>query len=417
MNRVLVVEDSPTIAMMLKNRLENGLGWTADVAHSFQQAMLLLNAHSCDYSVALLDLSLPDAPTGAVVDPVLELGIPVIVFTGEYDDHIQDQMWGKRVAEYVIKAGQDAVDRIISVVMQLDRNPDIKVLVVDDSHVTLKHIVSLLHQHRYNVVCANNGRQALEMLGANPDVKLVITDCDMPEMDGFTLIREIRGKKNARELPILGMSAHDNKHMSAHFIKCGANDYISKPFSPDEFYCRISQNLEIARYVSEIQEAAFRDFLTGLRNRHYFWKFAPQACEDIRKNGKLTGLAVLDADFFKKVNDTHGHEAGDAVLEGIGKILSTHFSDGAILARFGGEEFSILFAVADAQSALQTMENVRMAVAAQMFRHHQRPISITISAGLCVSKVLPLEKMLDYADAAMYRAKDLGRNQCILVES
>jgi diguanylate cyclase (GGDEF)-like protein len=235
----------------------------------------------------------------------------------------------------------------------------------------------------------------------------------MPEMDGFSLIRKIRSQKSAHELPIIGMSGHFNKNLSAHFMKCGANDYMGKPFSPDEFYCRITQNLEMAKYIREIRDAAFHDFLTGLQNRHYFWKFAPQMCDNARKDGAFLALALIDVDFFKHVNDTYNHEAGDAVLKWIGNTMTAYFGPETIFARFGGEEFCVLFPTPDEEYAFSIMDRFRETVAAQIIHYQQLSLSITVSIGICVSKEYSPERMIECADNAMYQAKNSGRNRCV----
>ncbi|MDF5058909.1 diguanylate cyclase, partial [Vibrio parahaemolyticus] len=167
----------------------------------------------------------------------------------------------------------------------------------------------------------------------NPDITLVLTDHDMPVKDGITMVRELRRKWDKNQLAILGLSGSNSKTMTARFLKAGANDFLYKPFNQEEFFCRIHQLLDIKDATSELFKMANQDALTGLWNRRFL--FEQPHVENAQRN-----IAMLDIDFFKQVNDTYGHEGGDAVLVMIANILKIYFPND-IVARLGGEEFCI----------------------------------------------------------------------------
>ena len=130
--------------------------------------------------------------------------------------------------------------------------------------------------------------------------------------------------------------------MSARFIKVGANDFITKPFQPEEFYCRVTQNIDLIEKTQALVDAATKDFLTGLYNRRFFFEKGVGKLERARRERKSVALAMLDIDHFKSVNDTYGHDVGDEVLQVVSKTLQDSARADDLVARLGGEEFCVL---------------------------------------------------------------------------
>ncbi len=254
MPNVLLVEDSPILATLFRKKIEADLGFNVTVADSYSGALSILNSGESGFFAGLLDLNLPDAPNGEIVDLVLSKNIPSIVFTGMFQDNIRKMMWDKGIVDYVIKGGTHNLEYVCSLIYRLHQNCSVKVLVVDDSATSRKYISALLKIHKYLVYEAGDGREALDMLDKNPDIKMVITDYNMPNMDGFELTREIRSKFEKEKMAVIGVSAQGNENLSAQFIKNGASDFITKPFNREEFYCRLMQNITMIDYVLEIED-------------------------------------------------------------------------------------------------------------------------------------------------------------------
>ncbi|MEW5773944.1 MAG: diguanylate cyclase [Thermodesulfobacteriota bacterium] len=415
MPRVLLVEDSKMLAQVLLDKLVNTLGLDVAWASSLAETRKLLEEGSPeDYFAALLDLNLPDAPEGQVVDYVRGKGLASIVFTSELRPEVREEFWGKGIVDYVFKEGLHNLDYVLGMVARLERNPGITVLVVDDSSMARKHMAELLRIHRLQVLEAQEGPEALRLLEAHPQIKLVITDYNMPRMDGCQLTKAIRRTRSRDELAIIGVSAEGDKTLSAQFIKNGANDYLNKPFIIEEFYCRVNQNIETLEHMATIRRLSNSDPLTGLSNRRHFFHAAKEGCGRAASAACMPGLGMLDLDHFKQVNDTYGHEAGDKVLVHVAQLIRRHFSRD-IVARFGGEEFCVLVEAQEGSSLLDRFEELRRAVEQSPVDIGGQSIHVTASIGVCT---VPgsLEDMLRDADKALYAAKNAGRNRVVEAE-
>lgn len=409
-NTVLIVEDSTTFSGLLQRRISQSLGLPTLIAGNLAEAKELVSDHFDEIFVALLDLNLPDAPDGEVIAPVLAYGIPAIVFTGTYSDEVRESVLARNVLDYVTKESAEDLNYLLKLINRLQKNRTTKVLVVDDSSTTRLYIMNLLRLRKYQAFEAGSGKQALELLEKHPDIRMVITDYNMPEMDGFELTRKIRSRFSREQLAIIGISAQGSGAMSAQFLKKGANDFLIKPFVNEEFFCRIEQNLELMEYIEEIHFLSQRDYLTGLGNRRYFFESAPKLQAAAKREGKPVSVTMLDIDHFKKVNDSFGHDGGDAALKHIALTLREFEAPHTLVARFGGEEFCIVF-IDDCGDASQRIESLRQKVAASPVPWQDGQFSITVSLGHLCSHANDLEEMLVKADELLYRAKQNGRNR------
>jgi len=410
MSRVLVVEDSRTFSALLSRRIVQELGHQVVVAATLAQASEVL-AQDADFLAALLDINLPDAPNGEVVDLVLGHGIPSIVFTGEMDNELRERFWAKHIVDYVLKQNLENVQYMLSLIERLARNPSIKVLVVDDSQSARHALSQLLRVHRYQVLEACSGEEALALVAKNPDLRLVLTDYNMPGMNGFELTRSLRRDFTKNHLAIIGLSGTSGVAISAQFLKSGANDFLHKPFLAEEFYVRVTQNIELLEYISQIHDLANKDFLTKLYSRRYFFTAGEKRLAAQRRAKTPVCLAMLDIDHFKRINDTYGHDAGDAVLQHMSTLLSSSFGGSDIVARFGGEEFCVLASGISAQGAVNCFEALRQRLAEDVPHFGGQSIPFTVSIGVCCQQLDNLESMVKAADGALYDSKNSGRNR------
>ena len=249
--KVLVIEDSQSLNDLISQSISSQLGIEVDSAKSLKEAIELVSPNLHDYFVAIVDLNLPDAENGEVVDAIISLGIRPIILTASLSDNTHDEMLEKPIIDYVIKRNLNEIQYVIDMVKRLNENFDRKVLVVDDSKTSLALIKSLLERHYLTVDTALNGSEAIDLLNKNPGYTLVITDFNMPEMNGAELTAKIRNDYSRNELAIIGISSVGAGPISIQLLKSGANDFIYRPFLHEEFYCRVNQNIDTVRHYNE----------------------------------------------------------------------------------------------------------------------------------------------------------------------
>jgi diguanylate cyclase (GGDEF)-like protein len=414
LQKILVVEDSKAVSKILKIKIESILQFNAVLAETFDEAKQIVDNKKNIFFLCLADLHLPDAQSGEIVDYLISKDIPTIVFTEEVSETIRKKILSKNVIDYVMKEGGHNIDYILKLISRIYKNKWIKILVVDDSQLFRLRITGLLNVYQYIVFQANNGIEALKVLKDNPDIKLVITDYNMPEMNGLQLVREIRDKYDNEQIGIIGISG--DSLLSAKFIKLGANDFLSKDFFAEEFYCRVNQNIELLERIAEIKEASNKDYLTGIYNRRFFYEVGEKLFENSKRKNLTLTLAMLDIDFFKKINDKYGHNAGDRVLKKIASVLLDRFRASDIVSRFGGEEFCVLAVNMEKKSVENIFDSVRKKIEEIEFSSEKGIIKTTISIGICNELMSDLDEMIKQADLSLYQAKENGRNKVIITK-
>jgi len=411
-NRILVVEDNKTLAKLIAKKISLELDFEVDVAYNLSEAKLFLKRYK--YFLTLLDINLPDAPNGEIVDYALEKENRVIVLSGNIDKEFRKKMLKKNIIDYVTKSGANDVNYIIQNIKRLKKNQNHKILLIDDSLVFRKQMQGMLENMFFKVISVAHGEEALGMLESTPDISLVLTDYHMPVMNGLELTGEIRKKYMKNELAIIVISGDDDDETTALFLKNGANDYIKKPFSKEEFSCRINNSIEALENIQEITNSAERDFLTGLYNRRYFFTNASKYFEDAKENSEHFAIAMIDIDNFKKINDTYGHDAGDRAIVHLADILRTNVSNEDIVARFAAEEFGVLLKDVSSQKAVEIFERIRQNVQTSKTKgNNNEEINYTISIGLVTTNDENLDSSVNEADMLLYNAKQNGRNQII----
>ena len=413
MERILIIEDNKTLAKLIAKKLSEALDFEVDVAYTLKEAKLFLKMYK--YFVCLLDINLPDAPNGEVVDYVLSKNQHAIVLSGNIDKDFRKKMLQKNIIDYVNKGGVNDINYIINTIQRLYKNQQYKVLVVDDSMVIRKQMKGMLDNLFFKVITVAHGEEALGMLEAHPDISLVVTDYNMPVMNGLELTNEIRKTYKKDELGIIALSSNEDEEINAMFLKSGANDYITKPFSKEEFSCRINNTIEALENLNIVLNHANRDFLTGLYNRRYFFSAMQDYIDEIADSAEKYAVAMIDIDHFKKVNDTYGHDTGDKVIIHLSEILTSRTNHKDTVARFGGEEFCIVLKNVNRFSAADIFERIRDEVEkTTVYSENGDEIKFTISIGVVINSGESLEDDINQADMMLYKAKQEGRNRVIM---
>ncbi|WP_417782817.1 diguanylate cyclase domain-containing protein [Terasakiella pusilla] len=410
---ILLVEDAKFFRSVIKSQIEKQLGFAVTCAETYAEACAIMDARKDDFFLALIDLNLPDAPKGEIVDYVIEKSIPSIVFSGQFNEELRDHLMQQNIIDYVVKDSPASIEYVITTVKRLYNNQSVKVLLADDSKTARFQMHGLLARYKFQILEAADGLEALKILDENPDIMLVITDYNMPNLDGFELTKKIRTHYSKRELCIIGVSTYGNHALSARFIKVGANDFITKPFLNEEFFCRVSQNVEMLEHIKALEDSLITDYLTGLRNRRYLFERGETMLQDVNNEGGYLIAAMCDIDHFKNINDTYGHDGGDEALKNVAKQMRHFFGDDGIAARFGGEEFCILLKADTLDSLDEKFEALRQGIANLTIDYGNRKINLTMSIGVSWQKVQELDALINIADGNLYEAKKTGRNKVV----
>jgi len=407
---ILLVEDQRSLAQMAAQMLYERWGCQVLIATTLAQVRTIIAQGQHQFFVAVSDLNLPDAPNGEVIDELIEARIPVIAMTGMLDEAMHDRIMAKGIVDYVLKDSINAYQYIVDLVGRLFKNVYTKILVLDDSETFCAMLTGMLRIQGLQVVTAHDGVEGLKVLEQQRDIKLVLLDYEMPNMDGFDFLLHLRRKLGKDRLAVIGIAGSENKRMSAQFLKLGANDFIAKPFTYEELVCRVSQNLEMQENLEAIRYVAYHDHLTGLLNRRAFFDQGSKLLGKLAKTAQPLAVAMMDIDFFKRINDRYGHEGGDVALKHFAALLGKHFQHDMV-ARVGGEEFALL--LLDSGQAAGECEVFRRLVEKTPVKFGSGVIAFTISIGLVRGTPSKLDVMLGQADKNLYKAKESGRNRVV----
>lgn len=400
-NSVLVIDGSRIFRNYLSTHLSE-LGFEVTVCEDLVQTKQVLEQRT-DFAFVVSCYHLIDAEDGEIIDLLLSRNLKVVVLTAKFEQETRQEFLKKGVLDYILKDSLSSVQYVIPFAKRIKNNQFHHALVVDDSAMIRRTICQLLESQYIRTTQAGNGEVALQKLTENPDISLIISDNYMPEMTGLEMIREIRRSSAHDGISILGLSGSDDKTITAQYLKAGANDFLHKPFNQEELFCRVNQLLNMQEAAKELFKLANQDALTGLWNRRYLF-------DTVGKNEAERCIAMLDIDFFKRVNDNYGHDGGDAALTHISGIIKAFFGDQTV-ARFGGEEFCIHYD-GEFEKFCKQLERMRRCIEADQVEHQGQLIKYTISIGATSMKGT-LNEQIKVADMRLYNAKEGGRNQLV----
>jgi two-component system cell cycle response regulator len=296
------------------------------------------------------------------------------------------------------------------------------VLIVDDRPASYERIAAAL-KAEHEVEVEPDPNQAL-FHAADGNYDLVIVSLGLENYDALRLCSQLRSLDRTRNLPILAVTEPDNNARMARGLEIGVNDYLLRPIDKNELLARVRTQVRKRRYTERLRdnfqmsiEMAITDALTGLSNRRYMESHLGTLIEQAATRGKSLAALVLDIDYFKAINDTHGHDAGDDVLRDFALRIKRSIRGIDLACRYGGEEFVIIMPETDLAVAAMVAERLRRRIAADPFAIAQgtRHIPVTISIGIAGlrGKDDNAASLLKRADEALYRAKRDGRNRVV----
>ena len=412
MIEILIVDDDKIILKLLSKLISQKLSLKVDTAISLKELKEKLNYKT--YTLAICDYCLPDAKKGESVNLLLNRKIPTIVFTDNYDEKLREEILNKGVIDYLVKGTPKITNLIIDVIKRSLKNMKTEVLIIEDSLTDRLIMKRILESMLFKVFDAPSISQAKEILNSNPDIKLIILDYYLPEENTLEFIYELREKYKKSELGIIIVSGVIKPKMIPILLKAGANDFLQKPFSKEEFMVRVTNAIEMLDLIEELEFYAYKDPLTELYNRRYFFEEAPKLWNLAKRRKLNIACIIIDIDDFKKINDTYGHDVGDIVLKDFAKKLQNFFQrEEDLLARIGGEEFVILVTYSSFSKLLEHLENFRKYIEEHPIKLENIEIPYTISIGVETGAKNSLKDMLIDADKKLYKAKLKGKN-CIV---
>lgn len=297
-----------------------------------------------------------------------------------------------------------------------------KVLVVDDRRSSYERIASTLSAE-HTVELEIDPQEALFRAAEN-GYELVIVSLGLQNFDGLRLCSQLRSLERTRMLPILLVTEPEDNAKLLRALDIGVNDYIVRPIDKNEMLARARTQIRRKRYTDHLRdslqqtmEMAVTDALTGLNNRRYLESHLSTLVDQAAARGKALSLLIIDIDFFKSINDTYGHDAGDDVLREFAKRIRRNVRGIDLACRFGGEEFVVVMPETDMALAYMVAERLRQRVASEPFlvAGGSKAIDVTISIGIgALEKADDTpETILKRADQAVYLAKRTGRNRVV----
>ncbi|MEO5903226.1 MAG: diguanylate cyclase [Gemmatimonadaceae bacterium] len=308
-----------------------------------------------------------------------------------------------------------------------------KILVVDDHEDNVEVLRARLESRGYDVEGAMSGQEALDTVSRwRPD--LVLLDVMMPDMDGLEVVRRLKADPQLPFIPVIMQTALDSTERMVAGLEAGADDYVTKPINFAELEARVRSLLRIKKLQQDLAERekelsemndkllaiSLTDGLTGVDNRRSLEMRLHEMFEHSLRLHEPISVVMCDIDHFKKVNDTYGHAAGDAVLKQFAEILKEEAREIDRVGRYGGEEFLLLLPGTVLDAAVTFSERLRQRVDAHTFSYEGGTLRKTVSFGVASwphPKIKAREAMLKAADDALYVAKESGRNRVVRFDS
>jgi two-component system cell cycle response regulator len=450
--RILVVDDIPANVKLLEARLSAEY-FDVATAYSGVEALALCERAECD--IVLLDVMMPDMDGFEVCrrlksNPATH-HIPVVMVTAldQPSDRVRgleagaDDFLTKPVTDVALVSRVRSLSRLKMVTDELrmralttkeigiqsperdavaETGKNGRILIVDDRPSSYDRLVAtLVTEHAVDVETDPN--EAL-FHAAEGNYDLLLVSLGLQNFDGLRLCSQVRSLERTRNTPILAVAEPDNNARLVRGLEIGVNDYLIRPIDKNEMLARVRTQIKKKRYTERLRdnvqasiEMAITDALTGLFNRRYMETHLSALVEQAANRGKPISVLVVDIDFFKSINDGHGHDAGDDVLREFALRIRKSIRGIDLACRYGGEEFVIVMPETDLHVAGMVAERLRRSIAGEPFAIHKgaKRIEVTISIGISTleRKGEAVADVLKRADTALYRAKHDGRNRVV----
>jgi two-component system cell cycle response regulator len=449
--RVLVVDDILSNVKLLEAKLSAEY-FEVVTAYSGLEALAKIEDHEPD--IVLLDVMMPGMDGFEVCRRIKHnpkcSHVPVVMVTAL--DQPSDRVMGLEAGadDFLTKPVDDAalfarVRSLVRLKMMTDElrmrestghsmglvdpadtlseaEPTGRILIVEDRPESVAWFTAALAVQ--NDIAATDSFEETMVRVKGGDYDLVVVSLGLRGFDGLRLCSQLRSLPEGRNIPILVLVSDGDRRKLNQALEMGVNDYLTRPVDKNELIARVRTQLRKKRYADRLRhnvqlslEMAITDQLTGLHNRRYMSRHLDTLIEGAKKSAKPIAFLILDIDYFKAVNDTHGHDMGDEVLREFANRISANVRGIDLACRYGGEEFVVVMPDTDMDLAWSVAERLRASVETAPFRISRAPhsLSITISIGIAGSEGTndSADALLHRADQALYKAKREGRNRVV----
>ncbi|MBP2310945.1 diguanylate cyclase [Azospirillum soli] len=292
-----------------------------------------------------------------------------------------------------------------------------RVLIADDTVLMRAMLSEQVASYGHEVILAKDGQEALDRARAEP-FDIAIIDWEMPKLCGLEVCWHLRADPRTAYKYLILMTAHDDAFYEFKALDAGADDFIHKPVNAAHLKARLKAGGRITEMHRQLLEQAHTDPLTGAANRRFFLERAQEEIARSRRYGHPLSVLMTDIDHFKRINDTHGHAAGDEALKRFANLLRDDLRPSDLIGRYGGEEFVVLLPETELADAPAVAERLRAKVEGAELVHDGISFHMTVSIGVAAVDLRDgmIEAALNEADAALYRAKETGRNRVVIAE-
>jgi diguanylate cyclase (GGDEF)-like protein len=416
LKQVFVVDDDHEVAQELALQLRH-FGYEVRVFNRLDDFRLAMK--QTPDVIVLMDIDFPEdrlAGVKAMKEIQQECVAPVpVIFISAYDD-LASRLGAVRAGScaYFTKPVNpgELIDELDALTSSQPKQP-FRVLIVDDSAAMLAYHSAVLEQAGMLVSSISDPMKIMgTLLEFDPD--LILMDIYMPECDGIELAKVIRQLGGFVGIPIVYLSAEKDFDKQLDAISFGGDDFLVKPIEPQHLVSAIASRIERTRLLRSYM---VRDSLTGLLNHT---SIKDQLAREVARAHRLKtplAFAMLDIDFFKKVNDSYGHSAGDRVIKSLSRLLKQRLRETDIVGRYGGEEFAVILTGTDGPAAVKVLDSIRDAFSRLIHLSEDKEFSVNLSCGVADIAHFGDEITIgDAADKALYQAKQAGRNQVVLAQ-
>lgn len=412
--KVFVVDDDQEAAQELALQLSY-YGYEVEVFGQLENFRAAIKENP--NAIVLMNVEFSDDPTAGirVMEEIQQKAPePVLVMFISSNDDLTMRLEAVRAGgvAYLIKPinSTELIDQLDSFAVPQTQEP-FRVLIIDDSTTVLAYHTAVLELAGMVVRTVEKTNAVMKtLLEFNPDVILI--DVYLPECSGIELAKVIRQIDGLLSVPIVYLSSENDFNTQLEAMCLAGDDFLVKPIDPKRLISAVTMRIRRARLVRGLM---VRDGLTGLFNHTAIKEQLGR--EIVRSNRLKTPLsfAMVDVDFFKKVNDTYGHAAGDRVLKSLARLLKQRLRGTDIVGRYGGEEFAVIMTDTNAPEASKVIDEIRKVFSRLLHMSDNREFKVTFSCGIADIKHFPdVKSVSEAADKALYQSKKKGRNQVVI---